>query len=152
MNIKHVICYVLMTALQEELVIPKEHAQIILKCVPLSFISGLYALWMDQPLMVTSIPFLITCSSVLYWSHPTYSWRRNVDIGTVIYCALYQAYRAQYADNSFYYFIFKFLGILSYFVGRYADRHNPYMGVVCHTGIHIFTNIGNIILYSGKIY
>jgi hypothetical protein len=141
-----------MTSPQEKFVVSKEHASIILRCVPLSFISGLYAIWMDQPLMITSIPFIITCSSILYWSHPTYSWRRNLDIAAVLYTFNYQGYRALYADNSFYYFIFKFLGILSYFVGRYADKYNPYLGVICHTGIHIFTNIGNIILYSGKIY
>ena len=39
----------------------------------------------------------------------------------------------------------------SFFLIMFVNKHNPYMGVVCHTGIHIFTNIGNIILYSGKI-
>jgi hypothetical protein len=33
----------------------------------------------------------------------------------------------------------------------YYERNEKYLGMILHTGIHIFGNIGNIVLYSGNI-
>ncbi len=136
----------------EKFVIPKEYAVIILRCVPLSVISGLYAIYMGKTYDIVSVPLLVSASSLLYWSHPTYSWRRNLDMTVVASTCTYQAYRGLYAEYSVPYYLFTLLGIACYFIGNHYGKRDRYLGVLCHTGIHIFANIGNIILYSGKIY
>jgi hypothetical protein len=138
----------------EKLVTTKEHAAAILSLVPLSIISGCYALYMNQDTSIILVPFLVSGSSILYWTHPTYSWRRNVDMISVLYGSLYQAYRALYAEYMYYYFLSHGIGILCYFLGRHYHytKNNKEAGLICHMGVHILANIGNMALYSGEIY
>jgi hypothetical protein len=139
---------------KEGLVVPREYGRIISRLAPLSIISGIYALLMGHSFYIAIVPLSVGCTTYLYWHNPTYSWRRNLDMITVTMMCTYQAYRALYADYTYYYIILHGIGILSYLCGihYYYERNEKYLGMLFHTGIHILPNIGNIILYSGNIY
>jgi hypothetical protein len=136
------------------LVVPREYGRMISRLSPLSIISGLYALGQGHTLSIAIVPLSIGCTTYLYWHNPTYSWRRNLDMFTVVTCCLYQTYRALDADYTYYYMLFQCMGIFSYLCGMYCyyQRNLTHLGMVYHMGIHILPNIGNIILYSGNIY
>ena len=127
----------------EILVTPREYGRIISRLAPLSIFSGFYALLMGHSYDIAIVPLSVGCTTYLYWHNPTYSWRRKLDMVTVMTLCLYQAYRALYADYMYYYYILHATGIISYLLGIhcYYERNEKYLGMIIHTGIHIFVNI-----------
>ncbi len=138
---------------QDTLVVPRNYGQMIAHLAPISILSGLYGLWMGHGFDIVIVPFSVGCTTYLYWHNPTYSWRRNLDMATVTVMCLYQAYRALYAEYMFMYLLFHATGIASYLCGMhyYYNKEEHYIGMLFHVGIHILPNIGNMVLYSGKI-
>ncbi len=131
-------------------VVPREYGKMITRLAPLSIISGIYAFLMGHGYDIAIVPLSVGCTTYIYWYNPTYSWRRKLDICTVIVMCFYQAYRAFGAEYAYYYYTCHLLGIISYILGIYY-KHKMYIGLLLHTGIHILPNIGNMILYSGRI-
>jgi hypothetical protein len=120
----------------------------------LSLSSSMYAIYKGH-YNLAFIPGGVFLTSINYWRKPEIiSWRRILDVGYVNMALLYQLYNvyinnAQYAKE--YYF---FTGIASIFypIGVYYYNKKKYWKhIIFHSGVHIFANIANFILYTGYI-
>lgn len=77
----------------------------------LSSIYALYRRYYD----VSAVAFILFVSSILYWNHPLYDWRRNVDIVIAVLAWLYLVYKAFAAKRRNMILIFAILIVLAYF-------------------------------------
>ena len=133
---------------QSKYIVPKDCANFIYNLAPLSFISSIIALYRGHYNLFI-VPLSVGCTTLLFWKEPTYGWRRNTDIIITSCGLLYQIYRVYLmkSPNILYYFI-KFLAVLSYVIGHYHySKGRIWLSTYCHSGIHIFGNLGNIVLY-----
>lgn len=116
-----------------------------------SFISAGFAIYRGYYDM-SLVPLFVGITSILYWKHPDYSWRRYVDIATVQICMWYSVYRAWGSEYMMEYYILKSLSIFIFGIGlRMYHKKQFYISTYCHCSLHILANISNIILYSGEI-
>ena len=129
-------------------VLPPEQSAVILRASFLSLASSLYAISLghyDFAFVVGGV----FVTSVLYWWHPDYSWRRYIDMAMVKSGIAYQVYRAQSSPRAITYYIILGGGIWFYFLGcHYYKRKKLWHSTYSHTMLHILGNISNIILYS----
>lgn len=127
---------------------PPLHAKYLLTVSTLSLFSGIYAF--AQGLTHLSIvPLGVWATSVNYWRNPMYGWRRNLDLTFVPVALTYQLYRSRNLPHFTDYCIMSGVACACYPVGWYL--HNigwVWAGIVAHSGIHVFGNIANILLYS----
>ena len=97
------------------------------------------------------VPLGVWLTSINYWRYPDYSWRRYLDIGYVHCSLIYQLTRAYNAEYWIPYFIILSIGIICFPISIYFHKKNSWLSTILHGMVHIFGNISNIILYSGKI-
>ena len=135
-------------------IIPPEHYNLIWRVSWICFFNSLYAAYnkyYDLSLALGSI-FL---TSINYWRKPDYSWRRYLDIIVVQLGFMYQLTKAYNSEYSLIYYSFTFSGITMFFVGVYYYNKNEekylWRSTMCHISLHVLANIGNVILYSGRI-
>ena len=114
-----------------------------------SLIASLYALYKEY-YELALIPFGVFLTSINYWIHPDYGWRRKLDIIYVSCSLTYQVTRAYRAENAYYYYALLGIGISSFPLGV-LYRNNVRASTFLHSLVHIFGNISNIVLYSGSI-
>jgi len=134
-----------------ETVLEKDQYTLIYRVSYLSLFSSLYAVYKDHSNLAI-VPGSVFLTSIFYWQHPDYSYRRYLDM-IVVQCALlYQysmAYHAQYANA---YYTLTNAGICFYMIGYYFRiKEDFWKSTYAHILLHIFANIGNIVLYSGNI-
>ena len=130
-----------------------------------SIISWLYALYKKQYIL-SFIPGTIFISSINYWSNPRiYCKERYIDILCVQICLYFQLYYCLNAQYLKQYCIVTSIGIISFIASYYLSqkwdilnikdqkerRRKMWIVTYLHSGVHIFGNIANIILYSGYI-
>jgi len=118
----------------------------------LSLCSSIYAIYKGHANFAL-IPGGVFITSTNYWRYPVIdSWRRYIDLSYVNMALLYQlyhSYNAQYANE---YYFFTGLGCLCYPIGMYYYNKKKYWKhIIFHSGLHIFANIANFILYTGYI-
>ena len=101
------------------------------------------------------VPFSVAATSLLYWSAPTYSWRRYADMATVQVGLWYQVFRAVGAENMAAFYILNCFAAAAFFAGQRFDRASiatsSWAGVLCHGLVHVLANAANVVLYSGCI-
>ncbi len=98
------------------------------------------------------VPTCVFLTSMNYWRHPTYGWRRNADVLCVI-CAfltmLVVAYNATYGQR---YYILITLAAFCYPLSHYfTNQDMEHMGTLMHSYMHILGNLALFILFSGDI-
>ena len=98
------------------------------------------------------VPFGGFITSLIYWQKADYSWRRTMDI-TYMSCALsYQVWHAVGAEFMIPYYVLTSFGLVCYGLGWYFHKEgSTWGGTIAHSGVHIFANIANIVLYSGAV-
>lgn len=136
--------------MQDGLIVPRSHANIIWAAAWLSFVSGVYAVSRNY-YHLCFVPFGVWFTSILYWTHPTYGWRRNLDMAWVACSLIYQSYCAIGSENVVAYFVIMFFAVLSYPIGNHCYNTNSWLGIMWHSFIHILGNVANFILYSGYV-
>ena len=113
-----------------------------------SVVAATYMGYYDMALL--SLIVLIT--SLLYWSNPTYCWRRNLDIIAVQIALWWHMYRAISAENRVPYFIIVGVGSLAFMAGwALFSAGSTWAGTLAHVVLHLCANLSNIILYMGHI-
>ena len=99
---------------------------------------------------------MILCTSLLYWYHPIDGWRRKLDIlvcNTLLGWNFF--YTARFLPTVLCKLLYYYLSCLvmyCYYMARHHGRKkNPdfYKASIWHSGIHIFGNIANLILFDG---
>ena len=131
----------------------KDHSKFLWKISFVSIFSSIYAVYQKHYILAL-LPAGVFLTSINYWRHPDYSWRRYVDILFVNFALIYQTYyafshTAEHLDISL---VFMGAAAQFYLFGIYFYIMKQYwLSAYCHSGLHLFANIANIVLYSGKI-
>ena len=116
-----------------------------------SLVSALFASFMGK-YDLAIVPGSVFITSLNYWRDPDYSWRRWLDMGVVITTCAYQGIRAYSAENARIYYCIMGLAASCFPIGCYFySLKMLWPSTLCHAGVHIFGNMANIILYSGRV-
>jgi hypothetical protein len=116
----------------------------------LSFLSGFVAIAYGH-FDLCLVPFGVWFTSILYWFHPDYSWRRYFDMAYVHFALGYQLFRAVGAEHMFAYYTLSF-GAVSFFIfGLLLYKYSLWGSTLCHGMVHILGNLANIVLYLGFV-
>lgn len=110
--------------------------------------TALYYRYYDFAILTT----LVLITSLLYWSSPTYSWRRNLDIIVVQIALWWHMYRAIGAANMIPYFTLVGVGVLAFIGGwLFFNVGSTWAGTLSHMVLHIAFNAAHVILYMGEV-
>lgn len=130
------------------LVLPNKYANRIyyisyltITSIIISFYLGLYEF--------TFLTSSVLLTSLNYWKHPLKNWRRNIDMFMVCLTYLYTLTQCHHSNiyNRYVYYTCNGIGIICYTFARKnncKDKSSLY-----HCGVHLISNIGNIVLYLG---
>lgn len=107
---------------------------------------GVYHQLYDFAVIVLSV----WVTSVNYWRHPTLSWRRNMDMVTVVFSVLYHLVRAYFIHSTIGHVYIRYViaGGLAYGFSLYTYRKSMYLSTLVHIIVHLIANIANWCLYS----
>lgn len=132
--------------------ISKQQGLILYRVSYLSLLSSLFAFYNGHYDLVL-VPGGVFATSILFWSNPdSTSWRRYVDMMYVKVSLLYQLYRAYNADYVFAHYLLMILAVSWYPIGNYLYSKGYHLeSYYAHSMIHVFSNIANIVLYSGYV-
>jgi hypothetical protein len=131
----------------------KSHSNFLWRTSCISIFSSIYAVY-QKHYILSLLPAGVFLTSINYWRHPDYSWRRYVDIVFSHFAIIYQIYyafshNAEHFDLSL---VFMGAGAQFFLFGIYFYNKKQYwLSTYCHSGLHLFANISIIVLYSGKI-
>ena len=128
-----------------------EQSYFIWKASWLSLISCLYAIYQNY-IDLALVPGGVFITSLIYWRKPDYSWRRTLDMNYVRVALLYQILRSYGAEYGMPHFLSMILAVSCFPLSwKYYNDNRLWESVYIHCLVHLFGNIGNIILYSGEI-
>lgn len=128
-----------------------EQSKMIYNLSFLSLGSFVYALY-NGHYDLSICPGGVFLTSIYYWVHPDYSWRRYLDMTYVIMALSYQLYRARSSQYMIPYYSMVCSAVSMYPLGIYYYKKKQYWNsTYAHCALHILANIANIILYSGWI-
>ncbi len=131
------------------LAFPPAQSKLIWRLSWLSLFSGLYAFSRGH-VDVSFVPLGVWVTSLLFWSKPDLSWRRTLDIVYVQLSLWYQIWRARDSQYAFEFYTFTSIGMLC-FLFSLTQKKSAWTSALLHGLVHVLGNIGNVILYSGKI-
>jgi len=131
-------------------ILPKTHSRYLWRISWISLLSAFYAIYRKYYDLAV-VPFGVFLTSINYWRHPDYSWRRYIDIGYVHVALFYQIYRAYGSENMLAYYAILVFGVLFFPVGVYFTDISPWISTLLHGMVHIIGNISNMVLYRGHV-
>lgn len=127
------------------------HSRILFAASWLFLLSGLYAAYQGH-YDLAICPAGIFVTSINYWRHPIYGWRRNLDILIVKLATFYQLTRALTAQHGLIFYTGYAIAFTCYPISNhYLAQGRHLESVTLHALLHIFSNISCIILFSGSI-
>ena len=112
--------------------------------------SSMYAAYNgDYDFAICSGSVFLT--SINYWRKPIYCWRRSLDVAVVRLVLMYQIYHGYSSEYMAQYYTLTFFAIGCYPLGCYYYNKNLYWhATYAHCAVHLFGNIANLVLYSGR--
>ena len=114
----------------------------------LFLITFLYALHIKK-YQLSIVPGSVFLTSINHWKHPTYSFRRNLDLVVVNTSIVYQNYMAYNAKYAKLYYVIFLIGTFSYPISIYFHNKKYYwFSTFSHMSIHILSFANSFILYS----
>jgi len=132
-------------------ILEREQYNLIYRVSFLSLGSSIYAVY-NGYYIIAFCPGGVFLTSINYWVKPTYSWRRSLDMFYVKLAACYQLYRAYKSQYMIPYYALMVIAISFYQLGLYYYQKNLYWkSTYAHCMLHLFANLANIVLYSGRI-
>jgi hypothetical protein len=114
------------------------------RTIPLTFAVGATAIYLGD-LPIAAVCTIVGTTSVLYWYNPVHGWRRNMDMACIGLCLAYNACLARCRGCSLPYGAAVSLGALSYAASK------RFSSVRIHCLVHVFGNVGNVILIASKL-
>lgn len=135
----------------EAILYQPRHSRIIWSASWLFLLTAIYAVSQRHYDLAIG-PAGIFLTSVNYWRHPVHGLRRNIDIGFVWIATTYQLTRALTAEHGAWFYIGYVVAFSCYPVSNHllqCGRH--FESALLHAGLHLFSNISNIVLFSGTV-
>ncbi len=137
--------------LENKPVVCNKQATAMLCTSSLNAFAAIYAIYRGH-YICSIVPAGVFLTSMNYWRHPTYGWRRTLDVTYVIFAFLFMLVVAYYASHGSRYYIIITLAALCYPLSHYFHNNNQqYMGTLMHSYIHILGNLGLFVIFSGEI-
>lgn len=134
----------------EGLVLPKAQYMYLWFLSWLSLISGIVAIARGH-YDLCFVPIGVWFTSILYWWHPDFSWRRYLDMAYVQLSLWYQVYRAVGAENMIAYYTLTIVAVMFFPLGLWIYKRSRWGSTLCHGMVHILGNVGNLVLYAGFV-
>jgi hypothetical protein len=142
------------------LTLPPPQASFIWNCAWLSLPSAIYAATRPCSTHLTVVPASVWTTSLLYWRHPLRdSWRRKLDIMTVVTGASYQFYYAfqtiRHTSPPHFagYTALITASTACYGISTYLmNRGHIWPSTYAHASIHLLANMANVVLYCANRY
>lgn len=132
-------------------ILEEEQYGLIYKVSLLALVTGIYAIYKGHYIMALS-PVGVFLTSINYWRKPDYSWRRYVDMTYVKLALIYQLYQGSRSEYMMEYYGVMMVATMMYPISIYYYKKNNYWNsTYAHCLLHVISNIGNIVLYSGRI-
>ena len=117
----------------------------------LSLLSCMYAISQGYNELAI-VPGGVFITSINYWRNPDYSWRRTLDMYYVRIALSYQIIRSYNSEYAAIHLICMIMAVSCFPLSwKYYNNNQIWTSVYIHSMVHLLGNIGNIILYSGKI-
>lgn len=143
----------------DALTLPPPQSNFIWYCAWLSVPSAIYAATRSCSTHLTVVPVSVWATSLLYWRHPIRnSWRRTLDIATVISGVSYQSYYAfqtiRHTSPPHFacYTALITASAACYGISTYLmNRGRIWPSTYAHASIHLLANMANIILYRAPV-
>ena len=115
----------------------------------LSALSACYIYYRNYNLYAL-LPAAIFLTSINYWKHPTYGFRRNLDISCSFSVISLLYILAFNGSERIRFYILMTLAVSCYPVSIYIYNNNMhYVSTLVHSYIHIFGNMATFVLFSG---
>lgn len=114
---------------------------------------SMYSAWVHGIIDCFALSILVFSTSILYWRFPVDGWRRKLDMicanGSLLYQTLYKAPQIEWIPACLYYSMVIFV-VIFYRNARFYGRvyHDYDMASRYHMLVHIFGNMGNLVLYQ----
>jgi hypothetical protein len=113
--------------------------------------SCIYAIW-NGYYHLSIYPGGVFLTSINYWRKPDYSWRRYLDMCYVHYALITQGYKVYNAQYAMEYYTLSFIACCFFLLGIYYYKRKLYWhSTYAHCALHIFSNVANVVVYSGQI-
>lgn len=137
--------------MSQELVFSREYFPYLLGTSWCFFTAGIVALT-NGHYELAHVPFGIWATSLLFWHHPTRTWRWALDILYVQYAFWYQGYMAWGAEYALPYYALIVIGVWCFPISKYYYWKGCNLeSVFFHGMLHILAASGSAILYCGRI-
>jgi cation transport ATPase len=138
-----------------DLVLSQSDANVIWWAAWFSLAASMHAVHIQQSELAI-VPACVLFTSLNYWRNPLRnSWRRSIDIGTVLIGCAYNSALAYSMTDSHHrrtYFNCVAASSLFYTMGHLLMTINmPRTAAYAHAGIHVVANVGNIALQRAAI-
>ncbi len=143
----------------DALTLPPPQSNFIWYCAWISVPSAIYAATRPCSNHLTVFPASVWATSLLYWRHPLRnSWRRTLDIATVISGVSYQSYYAfqtiRHTSPPHFacYTALITASAACYGISTYLmNRGRIWPSTYAHASIHLLANMANVILYRAPV-
>jgi len=127
---------------------PPEQARILYWMSWWGMITGLIGIWYGYRWLGTSV-CIGSLFAQLYWHHPSYSWRRTVDIAWVQFLIWSHLWVALGSSQALLNALIQLFGALSYGVSWYfTKKGETWSATFAHTLVHVCANTSLFILYT----
>ena len=130
------------------LVLLKHHSQWIYYLGWVSFVNsliGFYNGYYDTAFMI----FSGFCTCINYWRHPTYGFRRNLDIIVTSIVVSYNLFSVIYCKNAYLFHIIGLSAVGLYFISKYT--RNKSTSAFLHCMAHVGAILCNYLLFTNNI-
>ena len=94
-----------------------------------------------------AIAFCVWASSLNYWRHPTYSWRRDIDRILVTGGIAYHLHKVRHTNFANTYYGFVVAGSLTYLFSIYSHKKSSWISTFAHILAHSIANVANCSMY-----
>ncbi len=130
-------------------ILPKSQSNVLWYSSWLFLASGIYG-YSRNYIELSLAPFLVFFTSILYWKHPDYSYRRYVDVITVNTGVVYIALRARHCENRMMYYPLLVISCLCFYLGYYFKKKSTWISTFFHMLLHIFGNLAFVVIAMGS--
>lgn len=135
-----------------KLILPPHFSRRILWVIPLLLVS-VYSAFLNGLADNCFLASSLFVTSLVYWNHPVEGTRRKIDLftanGSILYQAVYSAPRTSSLARNAYWLVVCMM-LICYSGARHFGRYrvDDNSASLFHCSIHVFGNVGNLLLYD----
>ncbi len=137
--------------LKDKPIVCRNHANTILYVSVVNALSSMYAIY-NGHYRCSILVAAVFLTSINYWRHPIYCWRRTLDVAVVLFSWSTMLIVALFSEHCLRYYILSAIAMSCYPISHYfANNNMPSMEVLFHSYLHILGNLALFVLFSGEI-